>query len=80
MAVIRLGSRKGGPEGSWLHRMLARKPRMVLAIARANKIARDLGHADEERRLSGSCSLSALIHDRTVQPRERRAREEVDER
>ena len=42
--------------------------------------ARDLGHADEGRRLSGACSCSALIHDRTVQPRKRRAREEVDER
>jgi transposase len=40
MAVIRLASRKGGPEGSWLHRMLARKPRMLLAIALANKMAR----------------------------------------
>jgi transposase len=40
MAVIRLAYRKGGPEGSWLHRMLARKPRMVLAIALANKMAR----------------------------------------
>jgi transposase len=66
MAVIRSASRKGGPEGSWLHRMLARKPRMVLAIALANKVARDLGHADERRRLSGSCSCGALIHDRTM--------------
>ena len=40
MAVIRLASRKGGPEGSWLHCMLARKPRMVLAIALANTMAR----------------------------------------
>ena len=39
MAVIRSASRKGGPEASWLHRMLARKPRMV-AIALANKMAR----------------------------------------
>ena len=42
--------------------------------------ARDLGHADEGRRLSGSCRCNALIHDRTVQPRKRRARGEVDER
>ena len=40
MAVIRSASRKGRAEGSWLHRMLARKPRMVLAIALANKMAR----------------------------------------
>ncbi len=37
-------------------------------------------HADERRRLSGSGSCGALIHDRTLRPRERRAREEVDER
>jgi transposase len=40
MAVVRLASRKGGPEGSGRHRLLARKPRMVSAIARANKMAR----------------------------------------
>ena len=40
MAVIGLACRKGGPEGSWLQRMLARKPRMVTAIALANKMAR----------------------------------------
>ena len=42
--------------------------------------ARDLGHADQGRRLSVSCRCNALIHDRTVQPRKRRARGEVDER
>jgi transposase len=40
MAVIRSASRKGRAEGGWLHRMLARKPRVVLAIALANKMAR----------------------------------------
>ena len=40
MAVVRLVSRKAGPEGSWLHRLLARKPRMLSAIALANKMAR----------------------------------------
>jgi transposase len=40
MAVIRFASRKGRAAGSWLHRMLARKPRMLLAIALANKMAR----------------------------------------
>jgi transposase len=40
MAVIRLASRKGEPEGSRLRRMLARKPRMLSAIALANKMAR----------------------------------------
>jgi len=30
------------PEGSWLARMLARKPRMLVAIALANKMARGI--------------------------------------
>ena len=40
MAVVRSASRKGVPEGSWLARILARKPRLVVAIALANKMAR----------------------------------------
>lgn len=40
MAVVRAAVRKAPPEGSWLARMLARKPRMVVAIALANKMAR----------------------------------------
>jgi transposase len=40
MAVVRWASRSGAPEGSWLARMLARKPRMLVAIALANKMAR----------------------------------------
>jgi transposase len=42
MAVVRSALRKGAPEGSWLHRMLARKPRMLVAIALANKMARSI--------------------------------------
>jgi len=42
MAVIRSGLRKGAPEGSWLQRMLARKPKMPVAIAFANKMARSV--------------------------------------
>lgn len=42
MAVVRSAVRKGAPEGSWLARMLARKPRMLVAIALANKMARSL--------------------------------------
>ncbi len=34
--------RKSIPQGSWLARMLARKPRMVVAIALANKMARTI--------------------------------------
>ena len=42
MAVLRAAVRKGAPEGSWLARMLERKPRMLVAIALANKMARGL--------------------------------------
>lgn len=41
-AVVRWACRKGMPEGSWLHRMLARKPRLLVAIALANKMARSI--------------------------------------
>ena len=39
-AVVRWATRNGALEGSWLARMLARKPRVVVAIALANKMAR----------------------------------------
>ena len=39
-AVVRQASRRGAPEGSWLARMLARKPRMLVTVALANKMAR----------------------------------------
>lgn len=42
MSVIRWVSRKGLVPGSWLHGMLLRKPRMLVAIALANKMARTL--------------------------------------
>jgi transposase len=42
MAVVRSASRTGAPEGSWLARMLSRKPRMLVAIALANKMARSV--------------------------------------
>ena len=32
----------GAVEGSWLSRMLARKPKMLVAIALANKMARQI--------------------------------------
>jgi transposase len=40
MTVVRWSIRKGAPVGSWLARMLVRKPRLVVAIALANKMAR----------------------------------------
>jgi transposase len=42
MAVVRSALRKGAPEGTWLHRMLERKPRKLVAIALANKMARSI--------------------------------------
>lgn len=40
MSVVHWRGREGGRPGSWLCRMLARKPRMLVAIALANKMAR----------------------------------------
>jgi transposase len=39
-AVARWAARNGAPAGSWLARMLVRKPRMLLRVALANKMAR----------------------------------------
>lgn len=40
VAVARWAARNGAPKGSWLARMLARKPRMLVAVALANRMAR----------------------------------------
>lgn len=40
MAVVRWAERKGPSAGSWLGGMMARKPRMLIAVALANKMAR----------------------------------------
>lgn len=40
VAVVRWAASKGAPEGSWLARMLARKPKMLVAVALANRMAR----------------------------------------
>lgn len=39
-AVVRWAARKGAPAGSWLARMMARKPHMLVVVALANKMAR----------------------------------------
>ncbi len=39
-AVVRQASLRGAPAGSWLARMLPRKPRMLVTVALANKTAR----------------------------------------
>lgn len=41
MSAIQAAQKRGGvPEGSWLARMLMRKPKMLVAVAMANKMAR----------------------------------------
>ncbi len=40
MSVSTWKGRRGAEPGSWLARMLVRKPRMLVAIALANKMAR----------------------------------------
>ena len=39
-SVVRWQARHGAPAGSWMARMLATKPKMLVAVALANKIAR----------------------------------------
>jgi transposase len=39
-AVIQQASRRGAPAGSWLAQMLLRKPKMLVIVALANKMAR----------------------------------------
>jgi transposase len=39
-AVVLQASKRGAPEGSWLEQMMARKPRMLVTVALANKTAR----------------------------------------
>ncbi len=40
MTIVRWASRKGAPEESWLGRMIKKKPRLVVAVALANRTAR----------------------------------------
>ena len=39
-AVVLQASKRGAPKSSWLEQMLARKPRMLVTVAPANKMAR----------------------------------------
>ena len=40
VAVVRWAARKGAPDGSWLARMLVRRPKILVAVALANRMAR----------------------------------------
>ena len=42
MSVVRAAVHRGAPEGSWLARMLEKKPRLLVAVALANKMARGI--------------------------------------
>jgi transposase len=42
MAVIQWASRRGARRGSWLARMMDRKPLIIIAMALANKMARSI--------------------------------------
>lgn len=42
MSMIRAACHRGVPQGSWLARMLQKKPRMLVAVALANKMARGI--------------------------------------
>jgi len=53
--VVQQASRRGAPKGSWLAQMLARKPKMLVTVALANKMARIVwAHAGQRRHLQSS--------------------------
>jgi transposase len=37
---VQQARKRGAPKGSWLEQMLTRKPRMLVTVALANKMAR----------------------------------------
>lgn len=56
--------RKGAPDGSWLARMLARKTKMLVAVALANRMARTawaLLHKGEDYRDPAMAAAEALV-------------------
>ena len=54
-AVVQQASRRGAPKGSWLAQMLARKPKMLVTVALANKMApHHLGPAGQRWHLQNS--------------------------
>ena len=52
-SVLRWAARNGAPAGSWLARMLARKPPMLVRVALANKMARIVWACWQEVRCIG---------------------------
>ena len=73
--------RRKAVEANWVHRMLARKPRKLVAIALANKMARSIWAMltkGEDFRVP--CGRGGLTDRRTPRSKERRECEKVDER
>jgi transposase len=52
-SMVRQACRHCAPAGSWLERMLARKPRMLVSVALANKMAAWSGRCSPRRRITG---------------------------
>lgn len=72
-AVVRQACRRSAASSPWLNRMLARKPRMLVTVAAANKTARIIWALLEGWNLSGS---SGGVSSRTL--RGRRGRRVVE--
>ena len=51
-AVVQQASKRGAPKGSWLEQMLAGKPRMLVTVALANKMARIVWVLLENKRIT----------------------------
>ena len=52
-SMVRQACRFGAPAGSWLQRTLARKPRMLVSVALANKMARMVWRCLPGRKITG---------------------------
>ena len=67
MAVVSSAVRRGETNDPWLARMLARKPRMLVAVALANKMRASLGADDTQGDLprfrAGCCLTRRQPHD-----------------
>lgn len=53
VAVVRWAARKGAADGSWLGRMMTRKPKMLVAAALANRMAERPGPCCARVRMTG---------------------------
>jgi transposase len=66
VAVVRWSARKGAPEGSWLARMLARKPKMLVGGIGQSDGAHRLGADTQGRGLQRSRDDGRIDRDRRV--------------